>query len=79
VERVFGSIRSLLFEHLPGYTGIDAADRGADPEGDSTLTVDAMEHLIATWPPLAAQRRERARIRSEKGIRWGQRLTKATV
>ncbi|MEV1053827.1 hypothetical protein [Streptomyces sp. NPDC049887] len=34
VERAFGSIRSLLFEQLPGYTGIDAADRGADPEGD---------------------------------------------
>jgi hypothetical protein len=28
---------------------------------------------------LAAQRREGARIRSEKGIRWGQRLTKATA
>lgn len=26
---------------------------------------------------LAAQRRERARIRSEKGIRWGGRLAKA--
>ena len=31
VERAFGSLRSLLFEHLPGYTGIDVADRGADP------------------------------------------------
>lgn len=49
VERVFGSIRSLLFEHLPGYTGVDVADRGADPEADSELTVAAMEHLIATW------------------------------
>ncbi|MFE7567749.1 transposase [Streptomyces sp. NPDC057539] len=49
VERVFGSIRSLLFEHLPGYTGIDTADRGAEPERDGTLTIDAMEHVIATW------------------------------
>ena len=24
--------RSLLFEHLPGYTGVDVADRGADPK-----------------------------------------------
>ncbi|WP_284741713.1 hypothetical protein [Amycolatopsis sp. RTGN1] len=49
VERAFGSIRSLLFEHLLGYTGVDVYDRGADPEADATLTIDAMEHLIATW------------------------------
>jgi hypothetical protein len=49
VERAFGGIQSLLFEHLLGYQGIDVADRGADPEGDAVLTVDAMEHLIATW------------------------------
>ncbi|WP_406187417.1 AAA family ATPase [Streptomyces sp. NBC_01006] len=57
VERAFGSIRSLLFEQLPGYTGIDAADRGADPEGDAVLTIDAMEHLIATWIVSVWQRR----------------------
>jgi hypothetical protein len=49
VERAFGAIRSLLFEQLPGYTGVDVADRGADPEGDAVLTLAAMEHLIATW------------------------------
>ncbi len=49
VERAFGGIRSLLFEHLLGYTGVDVADRGADPEADAVLTVDAMEHVIATW------------------------------
>lgn len=48
-ERAFGGIRSLLFEHLPGYTGVDTADRGADPESDAMLTIDEMEHLIATW------------------------------
>ena len=31
VERAFGAIRSLLFEHLVGYTGVDVYDRGADP------------------------------------------------
>ncbi|MGH3757693.1 hypothetical protein [Actinophytocola sp.] len=46
VERAFGVIRSLLFEHLPGYTGVD---RGTDPEADAVLTVDAMEQLVATW------------------------------
>jgi hypothetical protein len=49
VERAFGSLRSLLFEQLPGYTGVDVADRGADPEGDAVLTLAQMEHLIATW------------------------------
>jgi hypothetical protein len=49
VERAFGGLQSLLFEHLLGYQGIDVADRGADPEGDAVLTVDAMEHLVATW------------------------------
>jgi len=48
-ERAFGAVRSLLFEYLPGYTGVDVADRGADPEADATLTVDQMEHLLATW------------------------------
>jgi hypothetical protein len=49
VERAFGVIRQLLLAKLPGYTGVDVADRGADPEGDACLTVEAMEHLIATW------------------------------
>jgi hypothetical protein len=49
VERVFGAARSLLLEHLPGYCGVDVADRGADPEADATLTIGQMEHLLATW------------------------------
>jgi hypothetical protein len=49
VERAFGGIQSLLFEHLLGFQGIDVADRGADPQADAVLTVDGMEHLIATW------------------------------
>ncbi|MFF0656082.1 hypothetical protein [Micromonospora tulbaghiae] len=49
VERAFGAVRSLLFEHLLGYSGVDVADRGVDPEADAVLTIDAMEHLIATW------------------------------
>jgi hypothetical protein len=49
VERAFGAIQSLLFEALPGFTGIDVADRGADPESDAALTVEQIEHLIATW------------------------------
>ncbi|WP_306610667.1 hypothetical protein [Streptomyces lunaelactis] len=49
VERAFGGIQSLLFAILPGYQGVDTADRGVDPEADACLTVAEMEHLIATW------------------------------
>ncbi|MFD4018494.1 COG3415 family protein [Streptomyces sindenensis] len=56
-ERAFGVIRQLLFEQLPGYTGVDVADRGADPAGEALLTVDEMEHLIATWVVAVWQRR----------------------
>ena len=49
VERAFGALRSLLFEHLPGYTGIDVADRGADPEAAAALTMEQMERLVAEW------------------------------
>ncbi|MEV5787955.1 transposase [Streptomyces sp. NPDC052287] len=49
VERAFGAIRSMLFEYLPGYIGVDASDRGVDPEADAVLTIAEMEHLLATW------------------------------
>jgi hypothetical protein len=48
-ERTFAGIQSLLFELLPGWQGIDVADRGADPEADAALTIAEMEHLVATW------------------------------
>ena len=48
-ERAFGAIQSLLFEQLPGFRGVDVADRGADPEGDAVLTLAEIEHLVATW------------------------------
>lgn len=49
VERTFAGIQSLLFELLPGWQGIDVADRGSDPEADAVLTMTEMEHLVATW------------------------------
>ncbi|MFH9887593.1 transposase [Streptomyces luteogriseus] len=49
VERTFGAIQSLVFGILPGYQGVDTADRGVDPEGDACLTMAELEHLIATW------------------------------
>ena len=41
VERAFSGIQSLLLEMLPGWRGIDTADRGADPEADAVLTLAA--------------------------------------
>jgi hypothetical protein len=58
VERAFGAIQSLLLEYLLGYRGVDAADRGADPETDAVLTIAEMEHLIATWVVRIWQNRE---------------------
>jgi hypothetical protein len=49
IERAFGAARSLLLEMLPGYTGVDVADRGADPEADAVLTVAQLEELVAAW------------------------------
>jgi hypothetical protein len=49
VERCFGAIQSLLMEKLPGFRGVDVADRGADSEGDAILTLAEMEHTVATW------------------------------
>ena len=58
VERCFAAIQSLLFEYLPGWRGVDVADRGADPEADAVLTIDELEHLFATWIVKIWQNRE---------------------
>ncbi|MFJ4806656.1 transposase [Streptomyces murinus] len=67
VERAFGAVNSLLLEHLLGYTGVDVADRGADPEGQAVLSVSQMEHLIATWVVKVWQNR----ILGEYAPAWG--------
>ena len=67
VERAFGALRSLLFEHLPGYTGVDVADRGADPEADAVLTMEQMESLIAEWVIRVWQ----TRLLGEHAPAWG--------
>lgn len=47
VEVAFRPIRQLLLEGLPGYRGIDVADRGADPEGDASMTIEEAERYLA--------------------------------
>ncbi|MFJ2582753.1 transposase [Kitasatospora aureofaciens] len=67
VERAFGGIKTLLFEHLLGFTGTDVADRGADPERDAVLTLAQMENLIAGWIVKIRQNR----ILGEYAPCWG--------
>ncbi|WP_159083280.1 hypothetical protein [Streptomyces sp. P3] len=67
VERAFGAINSLLLKHLLGFTGVDVADRGADPEAESVLTMSRMEHLIATWVVKVWQNR----VLGEHAPSWG--------
>ncbi|MFE7369537.1 transposase [Streptomyces anulatus] len=67
VERTFSSINSLLLQHLLGFTGVDVADRGADPEAQAVLTVSQMEHLIATWVVKVWQNR----VLGEYAPAWG--------
>jgi hypothetical protein len=49
VERAFDSAKTMLFQLLPGYTGSDVSERGADPEGDAVLTVGRFERMVAAW------------------------------
>lgn len=49
VERAFDAAKTMLFQLLPGYTGSDVSERGADPEGDAALTLDRFENMVATW------------------------------
>jgi hypothetical protein len=67
VERAFGALRTLLFAKLPGYTGVDVADRGTDPEADATLTMSQMERLIAEF----AVRIWQVRSLGEHAPAWG--------
>lgn len=56
-EVVFRVIRQLLLEQLPGYRGVDVADRGADPEGDASMTLREAERLVASFVVNIWQRR----------------------
>ena len=47
VELTFRMIRQLLLEELPGYRGMDVADRGVDPEGDASMTLEQAERYLA--------------------------------
>lgn len=45
---LFGSLKTMLLEHLLGFTGTDVVAQGEDPEADAVLTIGHMKHVIAT-------------------------------
>ncbi|MEU5438229.1 Mu transposase C-terminal domain-containing protein [Streptomyces sp. NPDC020719] len=49
VERTFGSINSLLWQHLPGYTGSDVTRRGKDVAHHACYSVAQMHDLLNEW------------------------------
>ena len=58
VERMFGTIRQLVIEHLPGWRGVDVADRGADPQAAASMTLAEAEEYLAWFVTHVWQRRE---------------------
>lgn len=55
VERVFGSVRSMLLEKLDGYRGTDSSERGSDVDTQVEWTAQRLEDLISKWVVLVWQ------------------------
>ena len=49
VERTFGSINTLLWQHLPGYTGSNVLERGRDIEQHACYSVTQLQDLLDEW------------------------------
>ena len=49
VERKFGSIDTEVLMALPGYCGINVAERGRAPSGEARLTRAQVQHLLRRW------------------------------
>lgn len=63
VERMFGSINHLFVQHLPGYTGRGVEFRGAAPEKEELLTVEALRELFEDWVLRDWQNRPHSELR----------------
>ena len=62
-ERAFGVLRQLLFELLTGYTGVDIADRGADPAAASAPACTAGGCPVTRCDPVLVSLRRKEKIR----------------
>ncbi|MFI6476039.1 transposase [Streptomyces sp. NPDC050516] len=49
VERTFGSLNTLLWQHLPGYTGSDITRRGQDVAREACYSVAQLQDLLDEW------------------------------
>ena len=49
VERTFGSLNTLLWQHLPGYTGSNILERGRDVEQHACYSVAQLQDLLDEW------------------------------
>ncbi|MBP0450580.1 hypothetical protein J5Y04_13645 [Kitasatospora sp. RG8] len=49
VERTFGCINTLLWQHLPGYTSSNVAQRGRNIEQHTCYSVPQLQDLLDEW------------------------------
>ncbi|WP_344588533.1 Mu transposase C-terminal domain-containing protein [Kitasatospora paracochleata] len=49
VERTFGSINTLLWQYVPGYTGPNVAQRGRDVEEHACYSVAQLQDVLDEW------------------------------
>ena len=49
VERFFGSLKTMLLEHLDGYRGSDVSERGLHVEDKRKYTAAEFEELLLKW------------------------------
>ncbi|RPE28036.1 DDE-type integrase/transposase/recombinase [Kitasatospora cineracea] len=49
VERTFGSMNTLLWQYVPGYTGSNVTQRGTDIEQHACYSVAQLQELLDEW------------------------------
>ena len=49
VERIFGSMRTMLLERLGGYRGSDTSERGKNVDNEVEWTAQRLEDLLSLW------------------------------
>ncbi|MCC9312322.1 DDE-type integrase/transposase/recombinase [Kitasatospora sp. RB6PN24] len=49
VERTFGSLNTLLWQHVPGYTGPNVTQRGRDVEKHACYSVPQLQDILDEW------------------------------
>ena len=49
VERTFGSINTLLCQHIAGYTGSNTTRRGANAEAEACWSLPQLQDLLDEW------------------------------